>query len=252
MQKNEFQVELKNIGMKYQAPDSETEAISDVSLSISPGEFVSIVGPSGCGKSTLLDIICGLVQPSRGEVKINSRVAYMLQKDYLLEWRTIMKNCLLGPEIQGQDIKKASEYVKQLLANYGLADFADRYPHQLSGGMRQRAALIRTLAVRPEVLLLDEAFSALDYQTRLAVVDEVWSILHQEKKTAIMVTHDIAEAISMSDRVIVLTARPAKVKKIYNIDLGQGLTPLQKRKEEGFRQYFDDVWKELDIHVATV
>lgn len=244
-----IQVELSNISMTYQTPASETRAIADISLQVCQGEFVTIVGPSGCGKSTLLDIICGLVKPTRGEVRVYSPVAYMLQRDHLFEWCSIRKNCLLGPQVQGKNLKEARKYVDYLLSTYGLGDFADYYPRQLSGGMRQRAALIRTLAVKPDVLLLDEPFSALDYQTRLAVVDDVWSIVRQEGKTAIFVTHDIAEAISMSDRIIVLSSRPSSVKSIHNIAMDKSLNPLQRRQEESFRRYFDLIWKELDVHV---
>lgn len=246
---SQYPVELKHIAMKFQSRDSETMAIDDVSLAIKQGEFVSIIGPSGCGKSTLLDIICGLVNPTRGEVKVNSNVGYMLQRDHLLEWRTILGNCLLGPELQGENIKSARKHVQKLLAAYGLKDFANHYPRQLSGGMRQRVALIRTLAVNPDVMLLDEPFSALDYQTRLAVADEVWTILRAERKTAILVTHDIAEAISMSDRIIVLTARPARVQNVHEIILTEQGTPIEKRKDEAFRHYFNTIWKELDINV---
>lgn len=244
-----LQVDLENVSMTYQSPTSETRAIEGISLKVCQGEFVSIVGPSGCGKSTMLDIICGLIKPTRGEVRVYSPVGYMLQRDHLLEWCTIRKNCMLGPEIQGQNLKAARDYVNYLLSTYGLGDFADHYPRQLSGGMRQRAALIRTLAVKPEVLLLDEPFSALDYQTRLAVVDDVWSIVRREEKTVVFVTHDIAEAISMSDRITVLTARPSKVKSIHPIMIDKDLNPLQRRQDENFRRYFDTIWKELDIHV---
>ncbi|MHB8917756.1 MAG: ABC transporter ATP-binding protein [Desulfocucumaceae bacterium] len=236
--------------MKYQTVEGETEAIRDVSFSVSEGEFVSVVGPSGCGKSTILNILSGLEKPTAGQVALNGRMGYMLQKDHLFEWRTILKNCLLGPEVQGLDMGQALENVMRLLKTYGLESFMHHYPNQLSGGMRQRAALIRTLAVSPDILLLDEAFSALDYQTRLAVVDEVWTILKKERKTAIIVTHDIAEAISMSDRIIVFSRRPAVIKNIYDIVLAQpGNTPLENRKDEKFRHYFNAIWKELDIHV---
>lgn len=245
-----FQVELDHISMTYQSPSTETKAISDVCLGVTQGEFVSIVGPSGCGKSTLLDIICGLVKPTQGSIRLQRPAGYMLQRDYLLEWRTIRQNCLLGPELQKHKMKEARPYVEHLLETYGLAEFADHYPRQLSGGMRQRAALIRTLALKPDVLLLDEPFSALDYQTRLAVVDDVWDILRKENKTVILVTHDIAEAISMSDRVVVLTARPARVKIIYQVTFSTADPPLQRRQDENFRKYFDAIWKELDIHVS--
>lgn len=245
-----YQVKLENIGMKFQTKESETEALKSISFTVKPGEFVSIVGPSGCGKSTVLNIISGLIKETIGKLEVKGKVGYMLQKDHLFEWRTIYNNCLLGPEIQKQDLKMAKENIQELLKTYGLADFKDYYPYQLSGGMRQRAALIRTLAIKPDILLLDEAFSALDYQTRLAVVDEVWSILKQEEKTAIIVTHDIAEAVSMSDRIIVLTKRPGEIKNIHEIDFAkQGNTPFKNRKNENFRDYFNTIWEELDVHV---
>lgn len=242
------QLALYNIGMVFQSPDTETRAIENVSFEIHTGEFVSIVGPSGCGKSTLLDIICGLRTPTQGRLQVNASTGYMLQKDYLLEWRTILGNCMLGPEIQHKNMRESREFVEYLLDTYGLKDFAYHYPHQLSGGMRQRAALIRTLAVQPDLMLLDEPFSALDYQTRLTVADEVWNILHRENKTALLVTHDISEAISMSDRVIVLSSRPAVIKKSYDIQLQMNTSPLEKRRDEGFRHYFNAIWKELDIN----
>lgn len=240
---------LHDIAMTFQTPGGETEAIKSVSLDIYEGEFVSIVGPSGCGKSTILNIISGLTRPTRGSFQVHGKVGYMFQKDHLFEWRTVLRNCLIGPEIQKQDLKSARDYVEQLLRKYGLGEFMHHYPQQLSGGMRQRVALIRTLAVCPDILLLDEPFSALDYQTRLTVVDEVWNILRKEKMTAIIVTHDIAEAISLSDRVCVLSRRPSVIKKIYSIKRSvPGQTPLQNRRDEYFRHYFDRIWKELDIH----
>ena len=246
---NKYKVSLQDIAMTFQTPEGETEAIKSISLDVYEGEFVSIVGPSGCGKSTILNILSGLLKPTRGSVKVQGKVGYMFQKDHLFEWRTILRNCLIGPEIQKQDMKAAREYVEKLLRKYGLGEFLHHYPHQLSGGMRQRTALIRTLAVSPDILLLDEPFSALDYQTRLTVVDEVWNILRQENMTAIIVTHDIAEAISLSDRIYVLSRRPAVVKNIYTIERTvAGQTPLHNRKDERFRIYFDQIWKELDIH----
>jgi NitT/TauT family transport system ATP-binding protein len=246
---NKYKVSLQDIAMTFQTPEGETEAIKSISLDVYEGEFVSIVGPSGCGKSTILNILSGLLKPTRGSVKVQGKVGYMFQKDHLFEWRTILRNCLIVPEIQKQDMKAAREYVEKLLRKYGLGEFLHHYPHQLSGGMRQRAALIRTLAVSPDILLLDEPFSALDYQTRLTVVDEVWNILRQENMTAIIVTHDIAEAISLSDRIYVLSRRPAVVKNIYTIERTvAGQTPLHNRKDERFRIYFDQIWKELDIH----
>jgi len=175
----------------------------------------------------------------------------MLQKDYLLEWRTIRSNALLGLEIQNKLTPENIAYVEALLDQYGLGDFKEHYPYQLSGGMRQRVALIRTLAVRPDILLLDEPFSALDYQTRLSVADEIGTIIRKEGKTAILVSHDISEAISLADRVVVLSGRPARVKKIYDIKLSiEHYSPMKAREAPEFREYFNAIWKELDVHVA--
>ena len=244
--------------MNYQSPNGEIPAIADINLDIAKGEFVCIVGPSGCGKSTLLSIIAGLLIPSYGSIIINGKpitntcmeVGYMLQKDYLLEWRTIFQNVMLGLEIRKNLSSESKEYVHQLLETYGLYEFKDKYPSQLSGGMRQRAALIRTLALKPDILLLDEAFSALDYQTRLAVADDIYTIIKKENKTAILVTHDISESISMADRVVVLTKRPAYIKSIHTIELTCGMrTPFSSREAPEFRYYFNTIWKELDVHV---
>ncbi len=251
-------VEVNNIVMNYQSPNGEIPAITNVNFQIVKGEFICIVGPSGCGKSTLLSIIAGLLKPSDGSIAINGKetsgtcgkVGYMLQKDYLFEWRTILQNVMLGLEIRKIETIDNMEYVNNLLKTYGLYEFRNKYPSQLSGGMRQRAALIRTLALKPEILLLDEAFSALDYQTRLAVADDIYSIIKKENKTAILVTHDIAESISMADRVIVLSGRPATVKSIHHIKLTcVKRTPFCSREAPEFRHYFNTIWKELDVHV---
>lgn len=251
-------VEVHNLNMKYQSLNGEITAIENVDFSVKDGEFISIVGPSGCGKSTLLSLISGLISPTAGEIFINGRkiggtseeVGYMLQKDHLFEWRTILGNALLGVEIRGDVAHDNREYVYELLKTYGLWEFRNKYPGQLSGGMRQRAALIRTLAVKPQILLLDEAFSALDYQTRLAVAEDIYSIIKKENKTAILVTHDIAESISMADRVVVLSKRPAVIKSIYEIGLScESRTPLYSREAPEFRHYFNQIWKELDVHV---
>ena len=240
-------LEVKNICKTYQAQNGEIEALKDINFSVKQGEYISIIGPSGCGKSTLLSIIAGLENKTSGEIYVNGKIGYMLQKDNLLEWRTIYKNVLLGLEIQKSLTPQNKEYVVELLKKYGLYEFKDKYPRQLSGGMRQRVALIRTLAIRPKVLLLDEAFSALDYQTRLMVTEDIYKILKNENITALMVTHDISEAISMSDRVIVLTHRPATVKKIYDIDFEmENRTPLTCREQHKFSQYFNLMWKELE------
>ncbi|MDD2480906.1 MAG: ABC transporter ATP-binding protein [Lutispora sp.] len=251
-------VEIIDISMNYHTLDGETKAIQKLNLDVSNGEFVSIVGPSGCGKSTLLSIVSGILKPSVGKVMVNGKevqgpstsVGYMLQKDHLFEWRTIIKNITIGLEIQGKLNKETQGSIEKLLIEYGLYEFRNHYPRQLSGGMRQRAALIRTLATKPDILLLDEPFSALDYQTRIAISEEVWLILKKEKKTAILVTHDLAEAISMSDRIIVLTKRPAEIKSIHEIKLTcNNKTPITCREAPEFRFYFNTIWKELDIHV---
>lgn len=251
-------VEIHELDMKYHSLNGEIHALENINLNMEKGEFISIVGPSGCGKSTLLSLISGLLPPTSGSVIVNgnsvsgtsSEVGYMLQKDHLFEWRTILENVLLGLEIRRLLTRETREYAIELLKTYGLYEFKDKYPDQLSGGMRQRAALIRTLAVKPEILLLDEAFSALDYQTRLAVTDDIYSIIKKENKTAILVTHDIAESISMADRVVVLTKRPATVKNIHTIQLScENRTPLTCREAPEFRQYFNEIWKELDVHV---
>ena len=248
-------VNVQNVSLKYQSPNGEIEAISNIDFAVKPAEFVSIVGPSGCGKSTLLSVIAGLLPPTAGKVYVNGElvtktsplVGFMLQKDHLFSWRTIWQNVTLGLEVQKCKTKENTDYVKDLLRTYGLYEFKDKYPAQLSGGMRQRAALIRTLATRPEILLLDEAFSALDYQTRLNVSDDIGRILKKEGKPAILVTHDISEAISMADRVIILTGRPATVARIVTIDLDlTDRTPLASRNAPQFKFYFNLIWKELN------
>lgn len=255
----EHMLEIKNLSMRYHTLSGETEAISDLSLIVDEGEFISIVGPSGCGKSTLLSLISGLLKPSCGTIYLDgcevtgtsSNIGYMSQKDDLFEWRTILQNVMLGLEIQHRVTLENKEKLGKMLQKYGLGNFKNYYPRQLSGGMRQRVALIRTLALAPDLLLLDESFSALDYQTRLAVSDEVGTIIRQEQKTAILVTHDIAEAISMADRVVVLSQRPAQLKNIYDINLTCELrTPIKSREAPEFRHYFNSIWKELDVHVV--
>ncbi|WP_416318317.1 ABC transporter ATP-binding protein [Thermoanaerobacterium saccharolyticum] len=243
-------IELSNISLNYHTIKGETEAIKDVSFDVYEGEFVGVIGPSGCGKSTLLSIIAGLLKPSNGSVIVNGKVGYMLQKDHLFEWRNIMQNVLLGLEIQNAVNENSIKNVEDLLERYGLSEFKYHYPNQISGGMRQRAALIRTLALKPDIMLLDEAFSALDYQTRLAISDEVWTILKNVKKTAVIVTHDISEAIAMCDRIVVLSKRPAVVKNIYEIHLTcDDRSPIGCRKAPEFKEYFNEIWKELDVHV---
>lgn len=246
-------LEIQDVTESYQAENGEIFALDRISFSMEKGEFLSIVGPSGCGKSTLLSIIAGLLPPSSGKILLDGRevsgvdprIGYMLQKDNLLEWRTIWKNVLLGLELRRQVDEESLARAEGLLKSYGLWEFREKYPSQLSGGMRQRAALIRTLATSPKVLLLDEAFSALDYQTRLAVTDDVYQILRRENITTLMVTHDIPESISMGDRVLILTGRPARVKELLPIDLGPDRTPLSCRDDPRFSRYFNHIWKEL-------
>lgn len=239
---------IKNLKKIYHTPKQETLAVENFSFDLKEGEFVAIVGPSGCGKSTILSILSGLEDSSDGNFifKNNAKVGYMLQQDALFEWKTILKNCLLGLEINNNLTKENEEYVISLLNNYGLGDFINSYPNNLSGGMRQRVALIRTLALKPDILLLDEPFSALDYQTRLAVSDDVYKILKKEKKSAIIVTHDLAEAISIADRVIVLSKRPSVIKNIYDIKLTNKSTPIENRCAKEFAYYYDLIWKDID------
>jgi NitT/TauT family transport system ATP-binding protein len=243
--------------MNYHSLKGETPALEDINLSIETGEFVSIVGPSGCGKSTLLNIISGLITPSKGKILINGeeitgyskKLGYMFQRDHLFEWLTVWDNVSLGLKIQHRFDSSSKDTLEALLKNYGLWDFKKHYPNELSGGMRQRVALIRTLALNPEVLLLDEPFSALDYQSRLNVSDEIYSIIKKEGKTAIMVTHDISEAVSMSSRVLVLTKRPARIKDDMKIEFACDCrTPLKCREEPEFRTYFNKIWKEMDLN----
>lgn len=242
-------LKVKNISKIYQAENGEVEAVRDVSFSVEEGEFVSLIGPSGCGKSTVLSIIAGLEEKTSGDIEIDGQIGYMLQKDSLLEWLTIYKNVLFGLEIKNIKTTENVKYVENLLRKYNLYEFKDKYPNQLSGGMRQRAALIRTLAIKPKILLLDEAFSALDYQTRIMVTKDIYDILKNEHITALIVTHDISEAISMSDRVIVLSNRPAVVKEIHTIDFEmENRTPLNCRESPKFSKYFDTIWKGLNVH----
>jgi len=248
---------FQNVSLTYQAENGEVNALEDISFTACEGELVSVIGPSGCGKSTMLSLIAGLEKPTAGKIFINgeqvtgigNKTGYMLQKDNLLDWRTIHGNVVLGLEIQGKKNKENIEYVNSLLAAYGLWEFKDNRPSQLSGGMRQRAALIRTLASKPDLLLLDEAFSALDYQTRLMVADDVFSILRREKKTAVIVTHDISEGISMADRLIMLSKRPGKIKHDIKLEFNtNAATPLARRDDPAFGQYFNMIWKELDVN----
>ena len=246
-------LEFINVSLTYQTLTDEITAIDGLSFNCQDGEFVSIIGPSGCGKTTILSLIAGLIKPSNGKIlldgesviKPGNNLGYMLQKDQLFPWRTIEKNIFLPLEIKGKLSEENKNFALSLLKKYGLIDFRKNYPEQLSGGMRQRVALIRTLVSNPKLLLLDEPFSALDYQTRLAVCDDVYSIIKAEGKTAVLVTHDISEAISMSDKIIVLTDRPAKVKSIFKPKL-DGSTPIRRRESKDFGLLFEQIWRELN------
>lgn len=246
-------LELKDVSLVYQTLNDEINAVENLNFCLNEGDFLSLIGPSGCGKTTILSLIAGLIKPTTGEIIIDNKtlngvaddMGYMLQKDHLFPWRTIEKNILLPLEIKNKLSNKKKEYAHSLLKKYGLEGFIKNYPDSLSGGMRQRVSLIRTLVSDPKLLLLDEPFSALDSQTRLTVCDDVYKIIKAEKKTAILVTHDISEAISMSDIIIVLTNRPAQVKTIIkpNID---GTSPLKRRESPKFGIMFEKIWKELN------
>lgn len=270
---------IDHINFSYHNLEGETLAIEDLSFTVNESEFVAIVGPSGCGKSTLLSLIAGLIKPDSGSIYINNtsisssnevsidmidydesyllnnkntkssgnNIGYMLQKDQLLDWRTTLENVTLGLEIQKNLKEESYQLIDNMLNTYELSSFRNSYPSELSGGMRQRVALIRTLILEPDILLLDEPFSSLDYQTRLEVADDIWKIIRKEKKTAILVTHDISEAVSMADRIIILTKRPGKLKNIIDINLTvDDKTPFRARSAPEFKDYFNQIWKELD------
>lgn len=251
----EMLLRLKNIGYSYHSLKGEIPALKDVSFDVHNGEFLAIVGPSGCGKSTLLSIIARLINPESGTIFVENpdglihypKIGYMLQHDHLFEWRNIFQNVSLGLELKHQLTPPNIAYVNQLLASYGLDEFKEKKPSELSGGMRQRAALIRTLAIKPDILLLDEPFSALDYQTRLSVSSDICNIIRKTGKTAILITHDLSEAISIADRIVVLSKRPGTVKCIIPIQLTvTEKTPMESRNAVEFRDYFNLLWKELE------
>ena len=249
-------LQMQNVHLTYHTPKNETLAVQDLSFECYDGELLGIVGPSGCGKTTILSLLSGILTPTRGEVLIDGQKAnarsgltgYMLQKDELMPWRTILSNVTLGLEIKKQKTPQKVEFAKELLKKYNLYDFKDFYPNQLSGGMKQRVALIRTLVLEPQMMLLDEPFSALDFQTRLNVVEDVYTILKSERKSAVFVTHDINEAISLCDRVIVLTQRPSRIKAIIDISPLNELTPLKRRESPSFGSYFYLICRNLQSH----
>ena len=250
-------LKLSHVSFSYHEADGETQALSDITFSLDAGKFLAIVGPSGCGKSTLLSLICGLLAPEEGTISLSgltfqeakANIGYMLQRDHLFEWRTVYSNVTLGLEIQKKMTPERLQKVDSMLKTYGLSEFRSARPSQLSGGMRQRAALIRTLALEPDLLLLDEPFSALDYQTRLSVCDDIYEIIKREEKTAILVTHDLSEAISAADEVLVLTSRPGRIRKKVPIHFDmEERTPMGARSAPEFQSYFNLIWKELNSH----
>ncbi len=250
-------LEVKGLCYSYHTMEGETQALLDISFDVKDGEFFVIVGPSGCGKSTLLSLLCGLMEPESGSILIDGEpgeasgaaMGYMLQRDHLFEWRTIFSNISLGLEIQNRLDEEAKRDLEAMLNTYGLSQFRDARPGQLSGGMRQRAALIRTLALKPDILLLDEPFSALDYQTRLEVCDDISTIIRTQKKTAVLITHDLSEAISVADRILILSSRPGRVKDIIPVAFEPEYDrPLTRRNAPEFSAYFNQLWKELRDH----
>ena len=238
-------LEFINVSKSFCHKEELIEVLNDINFEVEEGEIVAIVGPSGAGKSTILNLVSKLITPSKGIVNVNGNIGYMFQRDCLFEWKTIYKNILLGLEIQKNKTEEAVASVNRMLEEYNLMEFKNSYPHQLSGGMRQRVALIRTLAVNPDILLLDEPFAALDYQTKLTVSNDIYNIIKKEKKTAIMVTHDISEAISMADKILILSSRPAVIKKQFIININE-LTPLKKRQNPKFQELFELIWDEIN------
>jgi len=242
-------VEIKNISKIYHTNKNEILALKDISFDINDGDFIAIVGPSGCGKSTILSILCNLENKSSGNIitKDNLKFGFMFQRDTLFDWMTIKDNCLLGARIKNSINESTTKYCDNLLKSYGLYEFKESYPKELSGGMRQRVALIRTLMLKPDILLLDEPFSALDYQNRLTISDDVYKILKNENKTTVMVTHDVGEAVSMANIVIVLSKRPAVIKNIYKIEFEKKDTPIKNRLNPKFNEYCNKIWRDLDV-----
>ena len=247
----EIILKINNLSKNYYTQKNEIKAIENLSFNVYKNEILAIVGPSGCGKSTLLGILANLENKTSGSIIKNNdyKIGYMLQSDSLFPWLNVLDNSIIGLDIANNKTKDTINYVISLLKKYGLYDFKDNYPNNLSGGMKQRCALIRTLAINPDLILLDEPFSALDYQTRLALSNDMYQIIKNENKTAILITHDIAEAISMADRVIVLTKRPCQVKDIYEIKLNSKSDPISNRKDKNFNYYYDMIWRDLDVHI---
>ena len=242
-----MQIIFSNVNKSFYTSKNETKVLENINFHVNKGEIIALVGPSGCGKSTILNLISGLIKPDEGTITVKGKIGYMFQKDNLLQWRNIYKNITLGPEIL--KLKIDDNYIDNTLKKYGLYDFKNHYPKQLSGGMRQRVALIRTLILNPDILLLDEPFSSLDYQSKINVQDDIYKIINQEKKTTILVTHDITEAIAMADVIYLLSNRPSTIIKKYDIDLGiskEEKTPLKARNTNKFHEYFALIWNDMN------
>lgn len=248
-------LEARQVTMAFdEGTTREVVAFRDISFTLRQGEILAIAGPSGCGKSTLFNVIAGLLRPTSGSVSVDGalvdgargHIGYMLQKDLLLPWRSVLDNVTLGLEVRGMPTSEARDRAVALIGRYGLAGFESVKPRALSGGMRQRVAFMRTLALDPKAILLDEPFSALDFQTRLLLQGDVKRIIRDQGKAAILVTHDIGEAIAMSDRVLVLSQRPGTVKAIHDIELGDIDDPAALRRSPAFNAYFDTIWRQLD------
>ena len=245
-------LEIRDLSKTYYTKEEEVLAIDKIDLDIKEDSIIAIVGPSGCGKSTLLNIIGGLDNKTSGDIKFlnnKNNIGYMFQTDCLFPWLTILDNCLIGLKVKKKITSEDKEYVIKLLDNYGLGEFIYSYPSSLSGGMRQRVALIRTLAINPDILLLDEPFSALDFETRQLVSDDVYKIIKKEHKSTIIITHDIEEAIAFADKVIVLSKRPSVIKKIFDIKLIDSSTPINNRKCINFNDYYEEIWQEFEHEI---
>ncbi|MFA6753294.1 MAG: ABC transporter ATP-binding protein [Bacilli bacterium] len=244
-------LEIKNLSKDYHTINGEISAIEDISLDIYKNEIIGIVGSSGCGKSTLLSILAGIEKQSSGEIiSDNNNFSYMLQNDTLIPWLNIIDNACLGLDIKHNKTPHNIAYVEKLLSNFGLSSFLKTYPNNLSGGMRQRVALVRTLATKPDIILLDEPLSALDYVTRLTISDDIYKLIKKSNVTTILISHDIAECISMCDRIVVLSKRPAKIKSIYDINLKNPKTPSENRRDEQFVHYYNLIWGDLDKDIT--
>ncbi len=248
-------VSVDHVTHYYFSKSKAVQALKDVSFSVEEGEFISILGPSGCGKSTILSLLANIIHPTEGKITLNGQpistledsIGYMLQQDYLFPWKTIMDNVLLGPKVKKTMKSSSRKEAEKMLEEVGLHDISESFPDALSGGMRQRVALVRTLITDPEVLLLDEPFSALDYVTKLTLEDAVSELLAAYKKTTVLVTHDIGEAISMSDRIVIMNANPGSIRRIYEVPFElRNERPFNVRRHPKYQRIFDSIWNELN------